>query len=85
MLMQLLHWISHLKLSENYFGEHDVGRLPPETSYADSIKRYRNNNQHKNGNNMKPINRLTNMIMQLLQWISHLELSEGYAGEKDVG
>lgn len=34
---------------------------------------------------LKPDDLLINMLRKLLQWISHLELSDGYVGENDVG
>ena len=33
----------------------------------------------------KTSRRLTNLIVQLLRWISHLELSGGHGGEQDIG
>ena len=43
------------------------------------------NKQTKNENTMKTNNRLTKLIMQLLRWMSHLELSGSSPGEQDIG
>ncbi|MDP2338065.1 MAG: hypothetical protein Q8N05_16790 [Bacteroidota bacterium] len=86
LMMQLLHWMSHLELSGGILAEHDVGRQMPESSDPVLIngngKIY---NQDRYKNKMRTNIRLTNIIMQLLHWMSHLELSDGYAGEHDIG
>ncbi|MDP2334875.1 MAG: hypothetical protein Q8N05_00195 [Bacteroidota bacterium] len=85
MIMQLLHWMSHLILS-GIVGEKNIDQLMPASSTAvllNGNKRIKNKSIKEN--KMKPNNRLTKLIRQLLHWISHLELSRGYVGEKDIG
>lgn len=36
LIRQLLHWMSHLELSGGRTGEHDIGQMISETSFANS-------------------------------------------------
>jgi len=85
MLIQLLQWLTQLELSASHRGENYIWKLMPKLSCAVSINGNEKYNNHPiNKNQMKPNNQLTNMLMQLLHWISHLELSEGHVGGQDI-
>ena len=86
LIMQLMHWMSHLELSGGPVGEQDVGQPMLWPASISSFKgNEKINNQHKKQNKMKPNNRLTQLIIQLMHWMSHLELLGGSVGEQDVG
>ena len=86
MLMQLLDWLTHLELSGGHTGEQNIGQLMPEPAFAGLIKENRiNDNYPINEIQMKPNNQLTNMLLELLHWMSHLELSGGQVGRQYVG
>lgn len=37
-IMQLLHWMSHLELSGGGSGEHEIGLMMPQSSFPNSMK-----------------------------------------------
>ena len=85
LLMKLLHWLTLLELSGGRIDERNRMERLPESSVTIAIKRNKKlNNQLVKDHLMKQINLLIKLIVQLLHWISHLELSGGHVGVQDV-